>query len=143
MINETYLKCILPADCENIWNLSRKYSNTNDYENMFNLLSSIIDHNDHNENLKTNHKYDEVTILQPNCMSDHEYIFTIERNVKLEINEVNVDQLLGLTKKVGIKCKSCGESEVSYKLFANRSADEGMSAYCSCRLCGCQWTITM
>ena len=56
---------------------------------------------------------------------------------------VNPEELLGITKKVGLVCPGCKEQETSYKLFANRSADEGMTAYCNCRSCGNQWQIKM
>lgn len=60
-----------------------------------------------------------------------------------EAKPVDTDKLLGINKKVGIKCPECHEQETTYKLFANRSADEGMTAYCSCRSCTFQWTIKM
>lgn len=57
--------------------------------------------------------------------------------------EVNTDNLLSIDKKVGIKCPECGEQETSYRLYANRSADEGMTSYCSCRICKHTWRIKM
>lgn len=56
---------------------------------------------------------------------------------------VNVDTLLQVEKKVGLVCPDCGEQETVYKLFANRSADEGMTAYCKCKVCKHTWRLKM
>lgn len=52
-------------------------------------------------------------------------------------------QLLGIVSKIGLKCPECHERETRYKLVANRRADEGMIAHCTCRQCNHQWRIAM
>jgi DNA-directed RNA polymerase subunit M/transcription elongation factor TFIIS len=56
---------------------------------------------------------------------------------------VDANTLLDIRTKIGLICPECRAQETSYKLYANRSADEGMTAYCSCRTCLHQWRIKM
>ena len=56
---------------------------------------------------------------------------------------VDPDKLLDIQKKVGLRCPECKEQETTYKLFANRSADDGMTAFCTCRVCSHKWSIKM
>jgi DNA-directed RNA polymerase subunit M/transcription elongation factor TFIIS len=58
-------------------------------------------------------------------------------------SSVDPNKLLDIRKKVGIKCPQCQEQETTYRLMANRSADEGMTAHCSCRSCSHSWKIRM
>ena len=46
---------------------------------------------------------------------------------------IDVNSFLQLDGKTGIPCPKCKEFNVRYVLIANRSADEGMTADCSCR----------
>ncbi len=62
---------------------------------------------------------------------------------KQTISPLDVDQLLDITDQVGIKCPECKERDCSYKLVQTRSADEGMTAMCSCRKCFNSWAIKM
>ena len=59
------------------------------------------------------------------------------------MERVDADTLLGLTGNVGLQCGACKAYDTSYKMLATRSADEGMTAMCTCRQCHHQWTIRM
>ena len=39
----------------------------------------------------------------------------------------------------GGKCKKCGEKNVRVEMKQTRSADEGMTAICTCLTCGAAW----
>jgi DNA-directed RNA polymerase subunit M/transcription elongation factor TFIIS len=48
--------------------------------------------------------------------------------------------VLGDTE-AGMICPACGQRDTQYTMRATRSADEGMTAFCSCRKCKHQWTL--
>jgi DNA-directed RNA polymerase subunit M/transcription elongation factor TFIIS len=56
---------------------------------------------------------------------------------------VNPDELLEITKQVGLKCPECGQKNVKYNMVQSRSADEGMTAQCECRECKNRFDIKM
>ena len=55
--------------------------------------------------------------------------------------KIDINLLLNIDESTGIKCVECGNRETTYKLQATRSADEGMSACCVCRVCNHRWII--
>ena len=61
------------------------------------------------------------------------------------VSLIDATVLLGINtdKGVGMICPSCSQRDTTYKLFASRSADEGMTAICNCRRCKNQWSIKM
>lgn len=40
-----------------------------------------------------------------------------------------------------LTCRSCKSTDVSWETKQDRSGDEGMSAYCTCKTCGVNWRI--
>lgn len=40
-----------------------------------------------------------------------------------------------------LKCRRCNSNDVSWEQKQTRSADEGMSVYCACGVCGNRWTL--
>ena len=57
-----------------------------------------------------------------------------------DIDKIDVNLLLNIDESTGLKCVECGSYETTYKLQATRSADEGMTACCVCRVCNHRWT---
>lgn len=118
-----------------------------DYETAYDIVSTMV----HNINV----------ISDPNCtMPDvYKYVETSKKNEMSYIDKINkkkdkehqtvenidVKHLFNIKniENIGIKCPKCKKFETSYKLFAKRSADEGMSAICSCRSCEHQWIIAV
>ena len=41
----------------------------------------------------------------------------------------------------GIVCRACNKATVIVQQKQTRSADEGMTVFCSCRTCGKQWRL--
>lgn len=41
----------------------------------------------------------------------------------------------------GIVCRACNQATVIVQQKQTRSADEGMTVFCSCRTCGKQWRL--
>ena len=78
-------------------------------------------------------------------LSDDDALFFGEKrsrgDIADKITAVNTESLFGIQKKVGLICPECRAQDTMYKLYANRSADEGMTSYCVCRECNHQWTL--
>lgn len=51
--------------------------------------------------------------------------------------KLNANEFFGVERGVGITCPECKQKNVSYILRAVRSADEGMTAFYTCK-CGWQ-----
>lgn len=43
--------------------------------------------------------------------------------------------------KGGIRCRKCGDNQVAIQQKQTRSADEGMTVFCTCEHCGFQWRM--
>ena len=41
----------------------------------------------------------------------------------------------------GGTCKQCGQKGVQIEMKQTRSADEGMTAICTCTICGASWKV--
>ena len=52
---------------------------------------------------------------------------------------IDVDQLLAIEGNVGLQCVNCKRFNVTYRLLATRSGDEGMTAIHTCRDCKHHW----
>lgn len=74
---------------------------------------------------------------------DSDYFESVREEPDTLPPEVDVGSLLKIDKKVGLVCPVCFEKETMYKLYANRSADEGMTACCTCRACKHTWNMRM
>jgi DNA-directed RNA polymerase subunit M/transcription elongation factor TFIIS len=76
-------------------------------------------------------------------VQESHFFKNVEHVIELQIQPVDADKLLNIDKKIGMVCPECKEQETSYKLYASRSADEGMTAVCECRTCKHNWRIKM
>ncbi len=61
--------------------------------------------------------------------------------VEPTVDTIDAKRILGITGQVGLQCPKCLCRDVSYTLYANRSADEGMSSNCVCRTCRHCWRL--
>ena len=46
------------------------------------------------------------------------------------------------SKGGALRCPACGEDDINVQQKQTRSADEGMTVFCSCESCGRQWRMS-
>lgn len=66
-----------------------------------------------------------------------------ERDNKLEKENMNKAQVAQPEKSISdaLTCGKCGQKKVSYSQAQTRSADEPMTTFCECLVCGNRWKV--
>jgi DNA-directed RNA polymerase subunit M/transcription elongation factor TFIIS len=59
----------------------------------------------------------------------------------LDVQRQRLQSLEAQASSGGIVCRSCKQATVIVQQKQTRSADEGMTVFCSCRTCGKQWRL--
>lgn len=68
-----------------------------------------------------------------------------EEDKKLEKDNMKKAQVPMAEKSISdaLKCGKCGQKKVSYSQAQTRSADEPMTTFCECTVCGNRWKVRM
>lgn len=53
-----------------------------------------------------------------------------------------LDKVSGGGTGGAIRCRKCGDNQVTIQQKQTRSADEGMTVFCTCEQCGFQWRMS-
>lgn len=66
-----------------------------------------------------------------------------EEDTKLEAENMKKAQVPMAQKSISdaLKCGRCGQKKVSYSQAQTRSADEPMTTFCECTVCGNRWKV--
>jgi DNA-directed RNA polymerase subunit M/transcription elongation factor TFIIS len=75
----------------------------------------------------------EATYEQKNCATMDLLYQSLEKQPPHV--PVKVSDIFGMDHSTGLQCVKCKKRDVEYILVQTRSADEGMTAKCTCRLC--------
>ena len=67
-----------------------------------------------------------------------------EEDVKLQQENMNKAMVAQVEKSVStaLTCGKCGQKKVSYSQAQTRSADEPMTTFCECQVCGNRWKVS-
>jgi transcription elongation factor S-II len=67
-----------------------------------------------------------------------------EQDSKLEKENMKKAQVPMMEKSISdaLKCGKCGQKKVSYSQAQTRSADEPMTTFCECTVCGNRWKVS-
>ena len=65
-------------------------------------------------------------------------------DVKLQQENMNKAMVARVEKSVStaLTCGKCGQKKVSYSQAQTRSADEPMTTFCECQVCGNRWKVS-
>lgn len=89
----------------------------------------------------------EITAAQFVVMSDKELASEEQRAIEAKLRAENMKnaQVPKAEKSVSsaLKCGKCGQKKVSYSQAQTRSADEPMTTFCECLVCGNRWKVSM
>lgn len=68
----------------------------------------------------------------------------IQRDKALEKENLNNAQVAQPEKSISdaLTCGKCGQKKVSYSQAQTRSADEPMTTFCECTVCGNRWKVS-
>lgn len=79
-------------------------------------------------------------------MTDQELASDAQRARDLELEKENMKkaQVPQAEKSISdaLKCGKCGQKKVSYSQAQTRSADEPMTTFCECTVCGNRWKVS-
>ncbi|KAM7191798.1 RNA polymerase II elongation factor [Naviculisporaceae sp. PSN 640] len=88
----------------------------------------------------------EITAAQFVVMSDKELASEEQRAIDAKLRAENMKnaQVPKAEKSVSsaLKCGKCGQKKVSYSQAQTRSADEPMTTFCECLVCGNRWKFS-
>jgi DNA-directed RNA polymerase subunit M/transcription elongation factor TFIIS len=149
ILNTEYLKKVLKKKNNQITTSKPNSISTKNYEAAYKLVSSLMDNKKltfEENNLDSKNSVNlicDLTSHEKNWFSQNDLKESNSRSDIKIVEPVNVENLLQINKKIGLVCPNCKEQEVKYKLLGDRSADEGLTAYCVCRSCDYQWRIRM
>lgn len=78
----------------------------------------------------------------------HEELKSAERRAEDEkIQKENMDMAMVAQAERSIssslQCSKCGQRKVSYSQAQTRSADEPMTTFCDCTVCGNRWKVCL
>lgn len=87
----------------------------------------------------------EISAAQFVVMSDKELASEEQRAIEAKLRAENMKnaQVPKAEKSVSsaLKCGKCGQKKVSYSQAQTRSADEPMTTFCECLVCGNRWKV--
>lgn len=103
--------------------------------------------NKSNPELRVRVLTDEITAARFVVMTHEELKSAKQRAEDAKYQKENMDKAMvaQVEKSVSssLQCGRCGQKKVSYSQAQTRSADEPMTTFCECQVCGHRWKVSL